>query len=203
MKDILSWNTYSQYQHRWQHRYFLVLKGEVKCLIIEKADYINFEEIVEYIKSLNLNQDEKLKANLSDGINFSNWENKGFTICVLSILSILISFWLITRGKSDSVDIQYVEGRIVEILYDKRHNDVDIRLEKYPDCNFDIEDYNDKKFFRQTKNDGFVNLGKEIKIGVLKSDFDWKVKNKFISSLAIKANLKVVEYKFINKGPSK
>ena len=111
-------------------------------------------------------------------------------ILLLFIIINVFAFWRIVREKSDSDETIYFSGKITDINFGKRKVRADLKIEGYHNLIF--RTHNERIFQSYYYNGGnsiLVNQGKTIEISVLKSDYDWLVKNKFIRKIQFSSNI--------------
>lgn len=189
VKDIIDWNiNYTKNKNRVADA-DLIVRTNDKVLTITKSNYKNFPDFLEYFKNLNLPPDEKLTSTfrMSQEEIFNPWEKKVNTALILCIILTILTFWLIVRKKSDSDEKIYFLSQITIINFNK--HDAVLGLKDYPFLRFRTKN---KAFFKDyyynSGNPKYVYQDKTIKLSVLKSDYDWLIKNELIRKIRWSSN---------------
>lgn len=176
INEIEKWNYYSD-----EKEYFLVVSGRYTSIVIEKDNYKNFEEILAFFINAGLVRDNNLKRSGVKNEAIQDVYIYEFIYLSLSIAFVLnFLFWIITYSKSDSVEIQYFQGNIQRIETFRKSSSVKIYLNEYTSFSFSLDAEAVKKYNLTNKA---ALIGKPVRIGIFKSDYDWKMKNKTIRML--------------------
>lgn len=189
VKDIIGWNiNYTKNKNRVTDA-DLIVRTNDKVLTITKSNYKNFPDFIEYFKNLNLPPDEKLTSTfrMSQEEIFNPWEKKVSSALIPCIILTILTFWLIVRKKSDSGEKIYFTSKITSISFNK--HDAELRLKDYPAIRFRTKNRNFfKDYYYNGGNPKYVYQDKTIKLSVLKSDYDWLIKNEFIRKIRLSSN---------------
>lgn len=176
VNEIEKWNYYSNKEENC-----LVVSGRYTDIIIEKENYKNFEEILAYFTNAGFVRDSSLKSSEIKNEAIQDFYIHEFIhISYFTAVALNFLFWIITHSKSDSIERQYFQGHIQTVETFRKSNTIRVSLEEYDafTLRFNVEDI--RKYRLTSRND---LRGKLVKIGIIKSDYDWKVKNKTIRML--------------------
>lgn len=200
LDEFVIWNEYSEYQ-RFVKKGSLIISNNYKNIVVNKDDYKNFDEILRYLISKNLVKSKELTPYSVANKIISDLEEQRPIWVSCTIAVVILSFWIITSSKKQTNEVQYFYGQIKSIEHFRKNNYVQITLNNNPDLLFKFKNRKDVDFFNNYNyNNGenkYVNLGKYIKVGVSKDDYNWKIENKMISRIDLNSTpyLDVQEYK--------
>ncbi|WP_425291032.1 hypothetical protein [Spirosoma linguale] len=190
VNEIEKWNYYSN-----EREDCLVVSGRYASIVIDKYKYKNFEEILAFFTNSSLSRDNNLKS--SEVKNEVTQEVSIYAFYLsLSIAFILnFMFWIITHSKSGSTEIQHFQGHIQTIETFSKSSSVRVHLTEYSSFSFRLDADAVKKYSLTNKAE---LIGKPVRIGIFKSDYDWKVNNKTIRMLDLNTTpyLDAVSFEF-------
>ncbi|WP_259016163.1 hypothetical protein [Emticicia fluvialis] len=186
ISDIVAWNIEYFKSEGYKSNKILVFKTIEKTIFISSRDYKNFSDFISFFRKRKLSVDPNLKSTFEIALlkRIPGSERIGPVAILVSIILTIATFWILVREKSDSDERIYFVSEITNI-YIKRRG-AELELKDFPTLNFHT---GDKTFFQPYYyNNGdiiYTNQGKTIKIGVLKSEYDWRLKNKFIRKISM------------------
>ncbi|WP_428666465.1 hypothetical protein [Runella sp.] len=191
--EIHKWNHYSEKKDE-----YLVVSGQDTGIIIDKYNYKNFDELVAFFAKTNLVKDTSLKSSGIKNEATQKVATRTFYLYLSTAFMLSLLFWIITYSKSDSTEMQYFKGHIQTINTSSKSSTVRIELKEYPAISFRTEPEIVKKYRLRNKAD---LIEKTVRIGVFKSDYDWKIKNKRIRMLDMNSipYLNAVSFEFTQK----
>lgn len=173
--EVEKWNYYSN-----EKEDCLVVSGKHTSLIIDKHKYRNFEELVDFFANSDLVRDSSFKSSEVKNEAISEAFIHAFYYSLSIAITLNFLFWIITYSKRDSTEIQYFQGHIKTIETFRKSGSVRMALEEYTSFTFKFDREGVRKYSLANKAD---LIGKKVKIGILKSDHEWKIKNKTIRML--------------------
>jgi hypothetical protein len=192
MSDIYGWNETTA-DGRSNREYLLILDTIRGKIVLSEGVYRNYEEIVSFFSNSNITQNRQLgRANYGfvgysfGSRKYTKVERNIIFLATGICISMLLVFGLIVSQKVQSDDIVYLYSKVVSIDVPNKGTS-SIKLADYPDIDFKIADDQSpikNTYFTKNNKTEFIYLGKKVKIGVLKSEYDWKIKNKLIGKMA-------------------
>jgi len=192
VNEIEKWNYYSTNKEDC-----LVVSGRHTSIVIEKYKYKNFEDMSAFFAKAGLVRDKNLK---SSGVKNEATQEVSTSAFYLSLSTAIIfnfMFWIITHSKSNSTEIQHFQGHIQTIETFSKSSSVRIYLTEYSSFSFRLDSDAVKKYNLKNKAD---LIGKPVQVGIFKSDYNWKIKNKTIRMLDLNTTpyLDAVSFEFTN-----
>ena len=137
-------------------------------------------ELVDFFANTDLIRDPGLRKSEVTNEVISEVVKYVLYLYLFIVFALCFLFWIITYSKSDSTEIQYFQGHIQTIETFRKSSSIRISLKEYPMISFKPQAEIITKYSLRNKA-GLI--GKTIRIGVFKSDYDWKIKNKTIRML--------------------
>lgn len=174
--EIYKWNFYTDKKDE-----YLVVLGQGTSIVINKSNYINFDELVDFFTKTDLVKDTSLKSAVIKNEAIQD-ELHALSLPFLIILMLSFIFWVITHSKNDSKEILYFQGHIQAVDTNRKSSSIRITLREYPTFSFTPQEEVVAKYGLRNK---VKTIGMEARIGVYQSDYDWKINNKKIRMLDI------------------
>ncbi len=203
VSDVLSWNHYSVRRDRRGRSVDTVrINTSDGDITFKKDDFKNYDEMIAYFENSEIVRDESLDDSVStkDLDIFSKLDSVFVSMAIIGLVILPILFWSITRKKVETNEILYFEGRIEKIEYLPKHHDIILTLAGVSDCNFSITETADVDFFKGyviiNYKETYTQLGKKIRIGISKSEYDWQIKDTFIRKFSNK-KMDIINYTII------
>ncbi|UTA69477.1 hypothetical protein [Emticicia sp. 21SJ11W-3] len=201
VNDIAAWNEEINDRGKDGIDTSLIICTETRLLIIDKNDYKNYSEFIDYLNRLNLPIDKNLKSTGTKEQEeiITSSEKRLISLIISLFILIPFVFWLIVRTKVESEEKLYFTSQISKITFAK--HDVELELYGYPTIRFITSDKNVFKTYNYNYgNPKYVHQDKTIKLTVSKSDYDWRIKNKLIKKIQISstAKLDIIDYEILD-----